>query len=172
MNSLKEAGLDSIGIGKISDIYAGEGITRSIKTQNNMDGVDKLLEVLKEPSRGLTFINLVDFDSLYGHRRDPEGYRQALEDFDQRLPEILEVLRPADLLIITADHGNDPTYTGTDHTREYVPLFIWGPALSEPGLSLGVRKTFSDVGATIAENFGVQMPDHGISFLSQLRDQK
>lgn len=169
MNFLQQAGLDAIGIGKISDIYAGEGITRSVTTENNMDGVDKLSEVLKENWTGLAFINLVDFDSKYGHRRDPEGYGQALEDFDRRLPEILELIRPSDLLIITADHGNDPTYTGTDHTREYVPLFVWGPSLSETGRSLGVRKTFSDVGATIADNFGVQMPDYGTSFLSELQ---
>lgn len=168
MNFLQQAGLDTIAIGKISDIYAGEGITRSIKTENNMDGVDKLLGILKESWTGLSFINLVDFDSKYGHRRDPEGYGQALEDFDRRLPEIMELIRPSDLLIITADHGNDPTYTGTDHTREYVPLFVWGPLLEEAGHSLGVRKTFSDVGATIADNFGVQMPEYGTSFLPQL----
>ncbi|EGK14213.1 phosphopentomutase [Kroppenstedtia eburnea] len=169
MNFLQQAGLDTIAIGKISDIYAGEGITRSVKTENNMDGVDKLSGVLKESWTGLAFINLVDFDSKYGHRRDPEGYGQALEDFDRRLPEIMELIRPSDLLIITADHGNDPTYTGTDHTREYVPLFVWGPSLAETGRSLGVRKTFSDVGATIADNFGVQMPEHGTSFLSELQ---
>ncbi|PTX50880.1 phosphopentomutase [Melghirimyces profundicolus] len=169
MNHLAEAGLDSIGIGKISDIYAGEGITRSIKTKDNMDGVDRLLEVLKTPYHGLAFVNLVDFDSKYGHRRDPEGYGRALEDFDRRLPEILNAVGPSDLLIITADHGNDPTYSGTDHTREYVPLFVWSPVLSEEGISLGVRETFSDVGATVAENFGVRPPDHGTSFLSSLK---
>ncbi|OYD09781.1 phosphopentomutase [Paludifilum halophilum] len=169
MSRLKDAGLDSIGIGKISDIYAGVGITRSMKTESNMDGVDQLLQVLKEPYRGLAFVNLVDFDSKYGHRRDPEGYGQALEDFDQRLPEILETVGEKDLLIITADHGNDPTYKGTDHTREYVPLFLWSPSLSEEGVSLGIRETFSDVGATVADNFGVTAPQYGTSLLPELK---
>lgn len=168
LNRLQDAGLDAIGIGKISDIYAEEGITRSIQTTSNMDGVDQLLQVLNESYHGLAFINLVDFDSKYGHRRDPEGYGQALEDFDRRLPEIMDRIREQDLLIITADHGNDPTYKGTDHTREYVPLFVWSPALSDQGVSLGVRSTFSDVGATVADNFGLQAPQHGTSFLPEL----
>lgn len=171
MNHLAEAGWDSIAIGKISDIYDGEGVTRSIKTKSNMDGVDRLLEVLKEEFLGLAFVNLVDFDAKYGHRRDPDGYAQALEEFDARVPEILAACREEDLLIITADHGNDPTHTGTDHTREYVPLLVWSPALAQEGESLGIRETFSDVGATIADNFGVKMPNHGRSFLGELRFQ-
>ncbi|SMO40963.1 phosphopentomutase [Melghirimyces algeriensis] len=169
MNTLKDEGLDSIAVGKISDIYAGEGVTHSIKTKDNMDGVDRFIDVLNKSFRGLAFVNLVDFDSKFGHRRDPEGYGQALEAFDRRLPEILQAVRPSDLLIITADHGNDPTYKGSDHTREYVPLFVWSPSLSEQGVSLGVRETFSDVGATIADNFGVPSPAHGTSFLNELK---
>ncbi|GGE10808.1 phosphopentomutase [Marinithermofilum abyssi] len=172
MNRLADAGLDSIAIGKISDIYAGEGITQSIKTKDNMDGVDQLLKVLAQPYRGLAFVNLVDFDSKYGHRRDPEGYGQALEEFDQRLPEIMNAIQANDLLIITADHGNDPTYKGTDHTREYVPLFVWSPSLAQAGTSLGVRKTFSDVGATIADNFNIEGTGRGTSFLSELRGKQ
>ncbi|WP_107727601.1 phosphopentomutase [Desmospora activa] len=168
MNQLQEAGLDCIGIGKISDIYDGEGITRSIKTTDNMDGVDQLLSVMSDAFHGFAFVNLVDFDSKFGHRRDPEGYGNALEEFDQRLPHILESVGEDDLLIITADHGNDPTYKGTDHTREYVPLLVWSPSLREPGASLGVRKTFSDVGATVAANFRLAAPPHGSSFLADL----
>ncbi|SDW55548.1 phosphopentomutase [Marininema mesophilum] len=168
MDELEKAGFDSIGVGKISDIYAGNGITRSLKTKDNMDGVEKFLQVLKEDYKGFAFVNLVDFDAKFGHRRDPEGYGKALEDFDRRLPEILDAIGENDLLIITADHGNDPTHPGTDHTREYVPLFVWSPSLKE-GVSLGVRNTFSDVGATIADNFGLPAPRHGTSFLSELQ---
>jgi len=167
LNFLQEAGKDVIGIGKISDIYAGEGITRSVHTKSNMDGVDRLLQVLEEDFDGLAFVNLVDFDAKFGHRRDPAGYKQALEEFDARLPEILNALREDDLLIITADHGNDPTHHGTDHTREYTPLLVYGKTLKKTG-PLGVRKTFADVGATIAENFGVPLPPIGQSFLKEI----
>ncbi|WP_124728687.1 phosphopentomutase [Staphylospora marina] len=169
LNALAEIGKDVIGIGKISDIYAGEGITRSISSKSNMDGVDKLLDVLNTDFDGLAFLNLVDFDAKYGHRRDPDGYARALEEFDARVPEILDALGDDDLLIITADHGNDPTHHGTDHTREYVPLLVWSHALSRPGNFLGVRGTFADVGATVAENFGAAMPVIGRSFLGELR---
>ncbi|SFS92331.1 phosphopentomutase [Marininema halotolerans] len=171
MDDLKETGLDSIAIGKISDIYAGNGVTRSIKTKDNMDGVDKLLGVMKAGYHGLAFVNLVDFDAKFGHRRDPEGYGKALEAFDQRLPEILDAVGEKDLLIITADHGNDPTHPGTDHTREYVPLFVWSPGLKE-GIHLGVRNTFSDIGATIADNFELPQPRHGTSFLPELHSKR
>jgi phosphopentomutase len=167
LNQLQDAGLDVIALGKISDIYAEEGITRKIHTKNNMDGVDQLLKVAKERFHGLCFLNLVDFDAKYGHRRDPEGYAQALEDWDRRVPEVLEGLSNEDLLIITADHGNDPTHHGTDHTREYVPLLVYSPSF-QTGDSLGVRKTFADVGMTIARNFGVEGPAFGTSFLEQL----
>jgi phosphopentomutase len=168
MNTLKDAGFEVLALGKIGDIYAGEGITRSIKTTSNMDGVDKLLATMKESFTGLSFVNLVDFDSLYGHRRDPDGYALALEAFDQRLPELMAMLTDSDLLIITADHGNDPTHHGTDHTREYVPLLCYSPSFKDGGTSLGVRETFADVGATIADNFGVSLPETGKSFLHEL----
>ncbi|GAB6933537.1 phosphopentomutase [Calditerricola satsumensis] len=167
MNRLADAGYDVIALGKISDIYAGEGVTEAIKTASNEDGVDKLLEVAQRSFRGLAFLNLVDFDAKYGHRRDPQGYAQALEAFDRRVPEILAALREGDLLILTADHGNDPTHRGTDHTREYVPLLVWHPALRE-GRSLGLRETFADVGATVADNFGVTPPAIGTSFLAEI----
>jgi phosphopentomutase len=168
MNRLQEAGLDVIAIGKINDIYSGEGVTRAIPTKSNADGVEKILQVLDGGYRGLAFANLVDFDSLYGHRRDPEGYGAALEEFDRALPEIMARIGSEDLLIITADHGNDPTHHGTDHTREYVPLLVWSPQYRSPG-ALGVRSTFSDVGATIADNFKVTLPNNGASFLDQLK---
>lgn len=168
MNFLTEKGLDSIAVGKISDIYANEGVTKSIKTKTNMDGVDKTIRELTDDFHGLLFTNLVDFDMLYGHRRDPIGYGQALEEFDARLPEILDALTEEDLLMITADHGNDPTHTGTDHTREYVPLLVYSKSL-QGGISLGIRETFADIGATIADIFGIPLPNHGKSFLLQLR---
>ena len=167
MDSLKEANLASIAIGKIRDIFDGQGVTKAIHTTSNMDGVDKLLQVMDEDFTGLSFTNLVDFDSKYGHRRDPIGYGNALEEFDARLDEIKAKLRPDDLLMITADHGNDPTFTGTDHTREYVPLLIYGTGLQSFG-ALPVRRTFSDLGATIADNFEVELPPNGTSFLSSL----
>jgi len=167
MNRLQDAGLESIAIGKISDIYAEEGVTRSIRTTDNMDGVDQLLETMRKDFSGLSFVNLVDFDAKFGHRRDPEGYGRALMEFDARVPEILNALRDGDLLIITADHGNDPVHHGTDHTREYVPLLVTHTGV-HAGSSLGVRETFADVGATIADNFGVPLPEIGESFLGKL----
>ena len=167
MNHLQDGGLDSIAIGKISDIYDGEGVTDAIRTKSNMDGMDKFIECLDRDFHGMSFINLVDFDALYGHRRDPIGYGDALEAFDARLPEVFEKMTDGDLLIITADHGNDPTYKGTDHTREYVPLLVYSKGL-EGGKDLGVRQTFADLGATVADNFKVKMPQYGTSFLSQL----
>ncbi|GIP38147.1 phosphopentomutase [Paenibacillus sp. J31TS4] len=169
MNALKDAGFDVIALGKISDIYDGEGVTRAIRTQSNMDGMDKLVNVLDEPFNGLSFLNLVDFDALYGHRRDPQGYGQALEDYDARLPEVFERMTEDDLLIVTADHGNDPTYRGTDHTREYVPLLVYSPRFHGGGRELPLRRTFADIGATVADNFGVKMPEHGTSFLAELK---
>ncbi|MBU5349075.1 phosphopentomutase [Paenibacillus lautus] len=168
MNEMKDAGLDVIALGKISDIYDGEGITKAVRTVSNMDGMDKMVQTLGEPFKGLSFLNLVDFDAVYGHRRDPQGYGQALEDYDQRLPEVFEKMTENDLLIITADHGNDPTYKGTDHTREYVPLLVYSPRFTE-GKELPLRKTFADIGATVADNFGVKLPEHGTSFLNDLK---
>jgi len=168
MNEMKDAGLDVLAIGKISDIYDGEGVTESLRTVSNMDGMDKLLQTLDQDFTGLSFLNLVDFDALFGHRRDPEGYGKALEEYDARLPEVFEKLKEDDLLIITADHGNDPVHHGTDHTREYVPLLAYSKGMAE-AKELPVRKTFADIGATIAENFKVQMPAYGTSFLKELK---
>ncbi|GEL08481.1 phosphopentomutase [Salisediminibacterium halotolerans] len=169
MNELADAGYDSIAIGKISDIYDGEGVTLSLRTEDNMDGMDKLNETLKMDFRGLSFLNLVDFDAKYGHRRDPIGYGKALEEYDARLPEVLQQLKEDDLLLITADHGNDPVHHGTDHTREYVPLIAYSPS-HQNVKDLGTRKTFADVGATVAENFGVKGTGHGNSFLNDLQE--
>jgi phosphopentomutase len=168
MNELKDSGLDVLAIGKISDIYDGEGVTESLRTVSNMDGMDKLLQTLDQDFTGLSFLNLVDFDALFGHRRDPEGYGKALEEYDSRLPEVFEKLKEDDLLIITADHGNDPVHYGTDHTREYVPLLVYSKGMTE-GKELPIRKTFADIGATVAENFNVKMPEHGTSFLKELK---
>lgn len=170
LNSLKDAHLDVIAIGKIYDIYNGEGITESQRTVSNMDGVNRLLDVMKKDFHGLSFTNLVDFDALFGHRRDPIGYGKALEEFDERLPEIVAAMEQEDLLIITADHGNDPVHKGTDHTREYVPLLVYSPAFDKGG-PLRLCDSFADVGATIADNFTVKMPTHGLSFLPLLKEQ-
>ncbi|WP_088103370.1 phosphopentomutase [Halalkalibacter urbisdiaboli] len=167
MNELKDKGFDSIALGKISDIYDGEGITKSIRTVSNDDGMEKLVESMNMDFIGLNFLNLVDFDAKYGHRRDPVGYGKALEQFDKQLEEVINRLDANDLLIITADHGNDPTHNGTDHTREYVPLLVYHPKLKD-ARDLGIRQTFADVGATIADNFNVNMPKHGQSFLNQI----
>lgn len=168
MNALKDAGKDVIAVGKINDIFTGEGVTESYPTKSNEHGVETTIGQLKRPFEGLLFTNLVDFDSLYGHRRDPEGYGKALEDFDKALPDIIAALGEDDLLIISADHGNDPVHHGTDHTREYVPLLVYGPKLQQPD-SLGIRETFSDVAATIADNFNATMPAYGTSFMSRLK---
>jgi phosphopentomutase len=167
MNELQDAHYDVIALGKISDIYAGEGVTKSIHTVSNMDGMDKFIATFDEEFTGLSFLNLVDFDALFGHRRDPQGYGKALEEYDARLPEVFAKMNHEDLLIITADHGNDPTYQGTDHTREYVPLLVYSPRFTG-GKSLPIRTSFADIGATIAENFNVTMPEYGTSFLQDL----
>jgi phosphopentomutase len=168
MNELQDAGYDVVAIGKIHDIYDGEGVTKSMRTVSNMDGMDKLIESLDMDFTGLSFVNLVDFDALFGHRRDPIGYGKALEEYDARLPEVFAKMKEDDLLIITADHGNDPVHPGTDHTREYVPLIVYSPQMKE-GSALPIRQTFADLGATIAENFHVKMPNYGQSFLQELK---
>lgn len=168
MNQLKEAGKDVIAVGKINDIFDGEGVTARWPTKSNLDGIHKTIERLKGRFEGLLFTNLVDFDSLYGHRRDPEGYAKALMEFDEWLPAIMEQIGEDDLLILTADHGNDPVHPGTDHTREYVPLLVYSPK-SQANSSLGIRSTFADVGATVAENFGVAGTGNGVSFLAELK---
>lgn len=166
LDFLKESNYDVISIGKINDIFNGQGLTDGHRTTDNMDGVDKLIKVMQQDFKGLSFTNLVDFDAVFGHRRNPEGYAQALEEFDGRLPEIYSNLRENDLLILTADHGNDPTYPGTDHTREYVPILIYSPKFTEPK-ELNATY-FSDIAATISDNFNVKQTENGSSFLSQL----
>lgn len=168
MNKLTDMGLDSIAIGKINDIYSGQGVSRSYPTKSNADGIERTIEVLKSDFHGLAFTNLVDFDSLYGHRRDVEGYAAALMEFDSKLPEIAALIGQDDLLIITADHGNDPVHPGTDHTREYVPLLVYSPSLSQAS-NLGIRATFADLGATVADNFGAAPMAIGTSFLQELK---
>jgi len=167
MNYLTNAGYDSIAIGKIHDIFSDEGITKSIKTESNLDGINKTIEVLNSDFTGLLFVNLVDFDSKYGHRRDVIGYGKALQEFDSKVPNIVETLSIDDLLIITADHGNDPTFKGTDHTREYVPLLVYSPKIRNPK-NLGIRSTFADIGATIVENFSLKSTGIGNSFLKEI----
>ncbi len=150
LDSIIAAGQTVVGIGKIKDIFAGRGISESHPTKNNEDGMAKILEVLDRDFSGLVFVNLVDFDQLYGHRNDVEGYRAALQEFDRWLPQLLAVIGPDELLMITADHGCDPTTIGTDHTREMVPLLVWGPGV-KAGADLGIRESFADAGQTIAE---------------------
>lgn len=171
LNSLQDAGIKSLAIGKINDIFSGEGITEAQTTKNNEEGIARTISAIRETKeQGLIFTNLVDFDSKYGHRRNPEGYAEALMQFDQCLPDLQAVCSKHDLLILTADHGNDPTHHGTDHTREYVPLIVWSPQLTTGG-SLGVRATFADVAATIADNFKLTPPTYGASFLKELKSK-
>ncbi|GAB2322403.1 phosphopentomutase [Alkalibacterium sp. m-11] len=166
LDKLKAAVKDVVAVGKINDIFNGQGITDSVRTSSNMDGVDKLLDVMKKDFTGLSFTNLVDFDALYGHRRNVTGYKEALEAFDARVPELIKALDEEDLLVITADHGNDPTHHGTDHTREYVPLLAFSSKFKNPeALPQG---HFADIGATVAENFGVEGTGFGESFLDKL----
>ncbi|MBS1770365.1 MAG: phosphopentomutase [Acidobacteria bacterium] len=163
---LANAGLDVVCIGKIASIYDSLGVTEELVGKNNDQAVDSTIEALNAESRGLIFSNLVDFDMLYGHRRDPEGYARALEEFDLRLPEIMSAMKDNDLLILSADHGNDPTKEGSDHTREYVPLLVYGRE-AHAGVALGTRQSLSDIGQTIAENFGLRIAD-GVSFLGEI----
>ncbi|MGT2712589.1 phosphopentomutase [Streptococcus oriscaviae] len=169
LNKLAEAGVPTYSVGKISDIFNGSGITNDMgHTKSNMHGVDVLIDTLKLPEfeKGFSFTNLVDFDAVYGHRRDIEGYRDCLQEFDARIPEIIENMRENDLLLITADHGNDPAYAGTDHTREYVPLLAYSKSFKGSGvLPVG---HFADISATVAENFGVEKAMIGESFLGRL----
>ncbi|GAA6825298.1 phosphopentomutase [Staphylococcus sp. 18_1_E_LY] len=171
MNELKEANYDVIALGKINDIYDGEGVTQAIRTKDNMDGMDKLIETVQQDFNGLSFLNLVDFDAQFGHRRDKPGYAQAIKDFDNRLPELINNLQEDDLVIITADHGNDPTADGTDHTREYIPVLMFSPKITEYH-ELAQDDTFSSIGATIADNFDVPLPEYGRSYLTELGVEK
>jgi phosphopentomutase len=164
--ALRDEGLDVVCIGKIASIYDSNGVTKDLTAKNNEQSINQTITALREESRGLIFSNLVDFDMLYGHRRDTEGFARALEHFDNRLPEIEAAMREDDLMIITADHGNDPTFPGTDHTREYAPLLVYGKS-ARPGVKLGTRESLSDIGQTIAENFGLRLVA-GESFLLEL----
>ncbi len=167
LDNIKEAGLDVIGVGKIEDIFNGQGITEAIHTKDNMDGVDQTINYINKENKGLIFTNLVDFDSKYGHRRNVKGYKEAIEEFDARIPEIIDALKEDDILIINADHGNDPTYKGTDHTREYIPVLIYGKNIKS-GVNLGIRKSFADIGATVADILDTKMTKNGTSFKSQI----
>lgn len=158
LNALEEAGYDVISVGKINDIFVGEGVTESNKSKSSVHGMEQTIEIAKRDFTGLCFTNLVDFDALWGHRRNPVGYGEEIERFDVKLGELLPLLKENDLLILTADHGNDPTYTGTDHTREKVPFIAWSPAMEEGG-ELPEQDTFAVIGATVADNFAIDMPE-------------
>lgn len=167
LDILKSNNLDVLAIGKINDIFDGEGITETQKITSNHDGMMKTIEIAeKRDFKGLCFVNLVDFDALYGHRRNSLGYAECLEEFDNDLSALLKYINDDDLLIICADHGNDPTHTGTDHTREYVPLLVYNKNLK--GINLGTRETFADIGATICDNFDLNNTGIGISFLKEI----
>ena len=170
LDALKAAGLDVISVGKIFDIFDGEGLTESNKSKSSVHGMEQTIEIAGRDFTGLCFVNLVDFDALWGHRRNPEGYAQELEKFDAKLGELLALLKEDDLLLITADHGNDPTHVGTDHTREKVPFIAYSPSMQGCG-KLADTETFAVVGATIADNFGVEMPEGtiGSSVLDDIR---
>jgi phosphopentomutase len=170
LNTLEENGFDVISVGKIKDIYDGEGITEAHKSKSSVHGMEQTIELADKDFKGLCFVNLVDFDALWGHRRNPIGYAEELEKFDVNLGKLLEKLKEDDLLIITADHGNDPTYSGTDHTREYVPFIAYSPSMTGSGL-LETSDSFAAVGATIVDNFGLQMPENtiGKSVLDKLK---
>ena len=169
LNALKDAGYDVISVGKINDIFVGEGITESNHSDSSVHGMQQTIDIAKRDFKGLCFTNLVDFDALWGHRRNPVGYGEEIEKFDKKLGELLPLLREDDLLILTADHGNDPTYKGTDHTREQVPFIAYSPSDTESG-KLDTSDTFAVIGATIADNFGVRMPEGTIG--TSILDQK
>lgn len=161
LNALKDAGLSVISVGKINDIFVGEGITASNRSKSSVHGMEQTIEIAKQDFTGLCFVNLVDFDALWGHRRDPIGYGKEIERFDEKLGTLLSLLRDDDLLMITADHGNDPTYTGTDHTRERVPFLAYSPSFTGAG-ALPEAESFAVIGATTADNFHVAMPEGAI----------
>jgi phosphopentomutase len=167
--TLSGAGLEVVCIGKVSSIYDAVGVTQNLPGKNNKQSIDQTIRALEADTRGLIFSNLVDFDMLYGHRRDVEGYAQALEYFDSRLPEIEAAMTTADIFIITADHGNDPTFPGTDHTREYAPLILYGKS-AQRGVDLQIRSSLSDIGQTIADNFGLKL-NAGQSFLDEIKSE-
>jgi phosphopentomutase len=167
LDKLQKEGIPTIGIGKIGDIFAGRGIKEVIHTANNEEGVERTIEAILQIKRGFLFTSLTDFDMLYGHRNDAKGYANALEAFDQKLPKIITAMKENDLLIITADHGCDPTTQSTDHSREYVPLLIYGAQIKK-GTNLGIRQTFADLGQTLAEIFRLEPLKNGTSFAKML----
>lgn len=167
LDEVRKTGQTVYAIGKISDIFNGQGISEAVHTENNMDGVDKTIEALNKEFDGFIFTNLVDFDSKFGHRRDPLGYGRAIEEFDRRLPEIMAAMREGDILLICADHGNDPVHSGWDHTREYVPILVWGRNV-EAGVDLGIRSTFADIGASVADYLGAGTAAIGESFVEEI----
>lgn len=169
LDKLVKAGKTVYSVGKIRDIFNGRGITDGVKTKSNMDGVDKTVSAIAMDFEGLIFTNLVEFDSEYGHRRDPVGYGRAIEAFDARIPEIVSAMGRDDMLIICADHGTDPVHHGTDHTREYIPLVVYGEGVKP--VNLGTRRSFGDIGATICDVFGAEMPMCGESFLEEIRKE-
>ena len=171
LDNLEDAGYECIGVGKISDIFAGSGITQQIRTQNNTDGIAKTLDLMENDFEGICFVNLVDFDMVYGHRNDAPGYARALMEFDQALPKFMEQMGEDDLLIITADHGCDPSTPSTDHSREYTPMLAWSKKI-RPGANLGTRTTFADIGATVLEYFGLENRTDGQSFLKEICTEK
>lgn len=164
LDNIKSAGMTVYAVGKINDIFNGKGITESVHTKDNMDGVDKTVEAIKQDFDGLVFTNLVDFDSKFGHRRNATGYGKAIESFDKRIPELLDAMSEEDIMLLCADHGNDPDFKGTDHTREYVPITVVGDSVK--GCSLGTRETFADIGATVADYLDVEPGEIGTSFLN------
>lgn len=168
LDKVKATGKTVYAVGKISDIFNGEGVTTSVHTDDNMDGVDKTIEALKKDFEGFIFTNLVDFDSKFGHRRDAVGYGKAIEEFDARLPEIMAAMDDEDVLMLCADHGNDPVHSGWDHTREHVPVVVYGEEVKK-GFDLGVRESFADIGATISEMLGAEKTEIGESFLSLIK---
>jgi phosphopentomutase len=170
LDRLTARGVPVVAIGKVRDLFAGRGTGRALPTASDADGLDQVEASLRETPEGLIFANLVDFDSQYGHRNDVVGYADNLERFDARLARLLPALGPGDLLVISADHGNDPTTASTDHSREYVPVLAAGAAV-RPDTDLGTRSTFADLGQTLAENFGVSPLPHGTSFLEEIRVQ-
>jgi phosphopentomutase len=167
LDILKEKGYGVYGVGKIWDIFAGHGITESVTSKSNQEGIDKTIELIKTASKGLIFTNLVEFDMLYGHRNDPRGYGRCLEEFDRRLPEIISNMKDNDILIITADHGCDPTTPSTDHSREYIPLLVYGNKIKN-GVNLDIRSSFADIAATIADLFNTEKPLNGKSFKEEI----
>lgn len=164
---LEEAGKDVIAVGKINDLFSGRGITKGVHTEGNLDGIKKTIEFIKDNSEGLIFTNLVDFDMLYGHRNNPEGYANALHEFDTYVPEIIENMKDTDLFIVSADHGCDPTTKGTDHTREHIPIVIYGKTMKH-NVNIGTRDTFADISATILDIFGLEPLKYGKSFKSDI----